>query len=328
VQLHQVRYFITLSKLLNFTRAAEMCNVTQPALTKALKKLEDEFGGALIHRERQLTQLTDLGRIILPMLERTFNAAEAARLQAKEFRSKAIAPLRIGLTPSISASLLVEPLSRLSRQIPGLRIDLIEERHDKLAEAMLAGDIHVALAGQIANLPTRIDHWHLFEERYVAIVGRDHRLASWEAVPASVVRDATWIGLNSCEVIGQFMTIFFSDGGAPNVLHHGCHESHLQHMVAAGLGVLFAPEHAPCLPTVVARPIEGDPVKRWVELLAVAGRQYSPALDAFIKTIRLLDWNQTPAAFPLPLNAAEEAAGDPTHTPSFAMSGKGAPRHC
>jgi DNA-binding transcriptional LysR family regulator len=327
VQLHQVRYFLTLSRVLNFTRAAEMCNVTQPALTKALKKLEDEFGGALIHRERQLTQLTDLGRLILPMLERTFNAAEAARSQAKEFRSKEIAPLRIGLTPSISASLLVEPLARLLRQIPGLRIDLIEERHDKLADAMLAGDIHVALAGRITNLPARIDHWHLFEERYVAIIGRDHRVASWETIPVNAVKDATWIGLNSCEATGQFMQIFFPDGAAPNILHHGCHESHLQHMAAAGLGVLFAPEHTPCLPTVVARPIEGDPVKRWVELLAVAGRQYSPALDAFIKTMRLFDWNQSTTAFPLPLKIPQEAANRSSHALPFASIGDGAGRH-
>ena len=58
-------------------------------------------------------------------------------------------------------------------------------------------------------------------------------------------------------------------------------------MAAAGFGVILAPEHMPCLPSLKTIPIEGDLVCREVRLLAVQGRRYSPALDAFIKTIRL-----------------------------------------
>jgi len=61
-------------------------------------------------------------------------------------------------------------------------------------------------------------------------------------------------------------------------------------MASAGLGAILAPEHAPRLPSLAAIPIEGDPVRREVQLLAVAGRQYSPALDAFIKVARVCDW--------------------------------------
>jgi DNA-binding transcriptional LysR family regulator len=68
MELFQVRYFLALSKTLNFTRAAEACNVTQPALTRAIQRLEEELGGALLYRERSLTQLTELGKVILPHL--------------------------------------------------------------------------------------------------------------------------------------------------------------------------------------------------------------------------------------------------------------------
>src|SRR6201986_2834889 len=114
MELHQIRYFLDLASSLNFTRAAEQWNVTQPALTKALQKLEHELGGDLIHRERRLTQLTDLGKLVLPMLQRTVDAADTARKQARQFRSEAVAPIYIGLPPSISAFLMVEPLSRLT----------------------------------------------------------------------------------------------------------------------------------------------------------------------------------------------------------------------
>ena len=61
MELHRVRYFLALAKTLNFTRASEQCRVTRPALTKGLLKLEQELGGQLIYRERQLTRLIDLG---------------------------------------------------------------------------------------------------------------------------------------------------------------------------------------------------------------------------------------------------------------------------
>ena len=91
MELHQIRYFLALTRSMNFTRAAEQCNVTQPALTKAIQKLEHELGGALVHRERHLTQLTDLGKLVLPMLERSFAAAESVRNSADEFRRRKIA---------------------------------------------------------------------------------------------------------------------------------------------------------------------------------------------------------------------------------------------
>src|SRR6201991_4475724 len=126
LQFHQVRYFLALARTLNFTQAAKQCNVTQPALTKAVQKLEQELGGTLIHRERHLTQLTELGKMILPTLEKILAAAEAVRLQARGYQKKTIAPLKIGLVPSISAALIMELLMELARIIPDLRVDLHE----------------------------------------------------------------------------------------------------------------------------------------------------------------------------------------------------------
>src|SRR4029077_3957866 len=75
MELHQVRYFLAVASTCSFTREAEQYNVTQPALTKGVQKLEQELGGQLIYRERQLTQLTDLGKEVLPMLERPLPSA-------------------------------------------------------------------------------------------------------------------------------------------------------------------------------------------------------------------------------------------------------------
>src|SRR6266699_1397486 len=79
MEMHQVRYFLAVARTLNFTRAAEECNVTQPALTRAIKQLEDELGGELIRREGRNSHLTDLGNKMRPMLQQCFDSAIGAK---------------------------------------------------------------------------------------------------------------------------------------------------------------------------------------------------------------------------------------------------------
>jgi DNA-binding transcriptional LysR family regulator len=290
LQLYQVRYFLALARTLNFTRAAEQCNVTQPALTKAIQKLEQELGGTLIHRERHLTQLTELGKMILPTLEKIFAAAEAVRLQAQGYQKKTIAPLKIGLAPSLSAALIMELLSELTRIIPDLRVDLREADANGLVAMLLDGEINAALVGDAVELPERIDRWTLFEERYVLVLSRKHPMARQTVIPLEDLQEAVFLERVGCDIAGRFKQACFADHPGPKVVHRSAQESHLQQMASAGFGAILAPEHAPRLPSLAAVPIEGDPVRRKVELLAVAGRQYSPALDAFIKVARIRDW--------------------------------------
>ena len=290
LQLYQVRYFLALARTLNFTRAAEQCNVTQPALTKAVQKLEQELGGTLIHRERHLTQLTELGKMILPTLEKIFAAAEAVQLQARGYQKKTIAPLKIGLVPSVSAALIMELLLELARIIPDVRVDLHEADANRLVAMLLDGEINAALAGDAVELPERIDRWMLFEERYVLVLSRKHPMARQTVIPLQDLHEAVFLERVGCDIAGRFKQACFADHPGPKVVHRSAQESHLQQMASAGFGAILAPEHAPRLPSLAAIPIEGDPVRREVELLAVAGRQYSPALDAFIKVARVRDW--------------------------------------
>ena len=274
MELHLVRHFLAVASALNFTRAAEMCNVTQPALTKGVQKLEQELGGQLIYRERQLTHLTDLG-------------TEAVRRRAREFQQKEVAPLTIGLAPSISASLVLEPIAEIRKFVPGLHVELREEPPSRLVELLLEGEVNVALVGDLDDTPERIDDWPLFEERYVA---PSHELAGLPVIGMEALREATILDRFNCDVAPKFHRLCFPDS-LPHYNHRSSRDLHLQHLAAAGFGIVLASEHMPRLPSLKALPIEGDPVWREVRLLAVQGRRYSPALDAFVKVARLRDWS-------------------------------------
>src|SRR5690242_8318889 len=79
VEMHQIRYFLAVCETLNFTRAAEACNVSQPSLTRAIKGLEDELGGPLFRRERNNTHLTGLGEMMRPHLTQVLIETDAAK---------------------------------------------------------------------------------------------------------------------------------------------------------------------------------------------------------------------------------------------------------
>jgi hypothetical protein len=100
-------------------------------------------------------------------------------------------------------------------------------------------------------------------------------------------------------VVPKFNRLCFLDS-PPHHNHRANRNLHLQHLAAAGFGIILAPEHMPRLPSLKALPIEGDPVWQKVRLLAVQGRRYSPAVDAFVKVARLRDWSLHAGSSPKP----------------------------
>jgi len=108
MEMHQIRYFIAVARTLNFTRAAEECNVAQPSLTRAIKNLEAELGGELFRRERASSHLTNLGRVMLPMLTKSYDSAVAAKFQADSFNKGDRASVRIGLSRTADFDLVAD----------------------------------------------------------------------------------------------------------------------------------------------------------------------------------------------------------------------------
>ena len=94
MEMHQIRYFLAVTRTLNFTRAADECNVTQPSLTRAIKQLEAELGGDLFRRERPAAQLTELGQRMHPLLKQCYEAAVGARSLASSFKGGKVGTLQ------------------------------------------------------------------------------------------------------------------------------------------------------------------------------------------------------------------------------------------
>src|SRR5437016_10483647 len=182
MEMHQVRYFLAVARVLNFTRAADECNVSQPSLTRAIKQLEAELGGDLFRRERPAAQLTELGQRMHPLLKQCFEAAAGARSLASSFRSGEIGALRIALTHSIDLSLLIPHLNQIRRQFNRLEFRFLRGTSREVGEFLKKGEAELGIAAEIDEAWDRLDVWRLFTEGFQFVVSEQHPLATRDKV--------------------------------------------------------------------------------------------------------------------------------------------------
>lgn len=298
MEFNQVRYFLTLANTLNFTRAAESCNVTQPALTRAIQKLEEELGGLLFYRERNLTQLTELGQLMRPLLEQTSAAAQAAREQAQAFKRRESAPLRLGLDYSVSASVLTPVLGELAARIKGFELIMRQYSSPEIGRLLLEGSIDAGLVAARDDIPDRLNRWELYEERLVVLCPPTHALSGLDEVPVARLAQERILRreIPDCAVTRVLAPLCAAAGIELQLQHSGSQEDYLHEMVKASLGVALAGERQPVPAGLVARPLAAAEAARPVVLAAVAGRQHGPSVASFLKLMRARDWSAEDSA--------------------------------
>lgn len=305
VEIHEIRYFLAVCRTLNFTRAAERCSVTQPALTRAIQKLEGELGGLLLSRERGNTHLTELGRLMRPHLEEVLARTEAAREQAGRFLRLEGAHLRLGVMCTIGPLRFVGFLNRFRAGHPGVGLTLTEDVPGRLSEALLAGELDVAVMAKADGFDERLRAEPLYPERFVVACPVGHRFARRDAVAVREMDGETYLQRINCEFRDVLRERCEAAGAQIVRSYRSEREDWIQTMVAAGMGVCFLPEFSATHPGVVARPVRDPEVRREVCLVTVAGRRWSPALGSFVQAIRRYRWPE--AAETLPALAPTEA---------------------
>jgi DNA-binding transcriptional LysR family regulator len=284
MELAQVRYFITLCSTLNFTRAAEQCHVTQPAFTRAIQKLEHEFGGALLFRERNLTQLTELGRSVRPHLEAMLDAADAARALANAKQTRSAAPLKIGLGPGIGAASVAGAIKEVTGLLPDTTIHFDESGPATLIEAMLTDMLDCALLPDDCGLPERLNRWPLYSDRAIAVLPPEHDLLEKNTVTGMDVAGETILVGAFCGGFAQRLAQ--TTGGSYRLQRcHGA-TTQLLDLVSAGLGIALLSDRLRFAPPLATRRFTEPDLTRRIMLTVVAGRPLNPAAASFVKLCR------------------------------------------
>jgi DNA-binding transcriptional LysR family regulator len=291
MEMHQVRYFLAVARVLNFTRAAEECHVAQPSLTRAIKQLEGELGGELFRRERNLTHLSDLGHRMLPFMQQCYESAISAKTLATSIRTGDVVPLSIALARAVNIALLVPFLIELVRVFPGTELRFLRGTSAEVADHLKKGEVDVAMAGSLGESWDRLDAWPLFTEPYRLAVGKDHRLASRSAVPPKDLNNERILTRTYCEQLEEVTSFLKSHECDSPARHQVVSEHDLLTLLESDLGVGIAPLSATKSDKVKIIPIEGLDLTRTVHVYGVAGRQRSAAATTLIKMLRAANWS-------------------------------------
>jgi DNA-binding transcriptional LysR family regulator len=289
MEMHQVRYFLAVSRTRNFTRAAEECNVTQPALTRAVKHLEAELGGELFRRERSLTQLTELGRRMLPSLSQCLESALMAKALAKAFKNGEHAPLNVALSRTLPIEILTPHITALTRAFPGIEAKFHRGPAHQILDMLKQGEVELAVAGALGEEWDRLDSWQLFIERFLLAASSANPLAQKDAVELADLAGERVISRLHCQQTAEFLALLRSHGIDKTASHEVSSMNDVIDLVRAGLGIAVLPVTAVC-DTVQSIAVEGLDLARPVYLHAVVGRQRSPAACGLIKLLRASDW--------------------------------------
>ena len=187
VELRQLRYFVAVAEDGNISQAAKRIFLTQPALSRQIKALEEEIGQCLLERQAHSIRLTPTGEALLlearKLLQHADEVLERVRVAGREVR------LRVGYAPSLAAGILSMAVANFTQKHPGARVELFDLSTEEMLSGLESDKLDVALSvGQ--QRQTRGLSWNpLMRAPWQLVVNRDHPLARLSQVtPAEVAR--------------------------------------------------------------------------------------------------------------------------------------------
>jgi DNA-binding transcriptional LysR family regulator len=292
MEMQQVRYFLALAGTLNFTRAAEQSNVSQPALTRAIKALEDELGGELIRREGKLSHLTELGQRMLPLLQQCYEGAASAKALAKQVAAGEATSLPIGVSRTVNVEILMGCLTELYSALPALQLKIRRGTAAQILDMLKAGEVEVAVAGPMAERWDRLDAWPLFTEGFQLAIARTHALAARNdnLVDGEMIRNERFLVQVGSELAEQQLARLHAVGVPVANAHEVETDRDMTALVEANLGIAVVPASAPRSANLRRLSLPSFDLERTLYAYAVAGRRRAPEVTTLLNLLRGTDW--------------------------------------
>ena len=284
MELHQARYFLAVCEARNFTRAAKRCNVSQPALTSAIKKLEKELDGPLFYRDRSGAKLTTLGERLYPRFQRLVRESQSIAELAGEHSRLQSVPVRVGVLTTIGPTRIARFLEAFSRAAPAVEVEFHVETHDRLRARVEEAELEVA----ITNVTKPAD-WmvikELYSEPYVVVLPPGHRLERHGAVPLAELAGERYIDRTACELREMVNQVCDQRGVELYACYRTEREGWIECLVRAGIGFAFLPQYSVISTDTCIRHLADPTISRHISLMRCVDHPMSPAARLFWDTL-------------------------------------------
>ena len=290
MELRHLRHFIAVAETGSFTKAAQRANVSQPALSASVAKLESEYQVKLLDRRRTRVVPTPAGRLLLDRGNAILQASYAVRAQ---LRARHMGnPVRVGVLRTFAS----QPVSRLiaifGRMYPEVQTTLSDGTMDELMTSLADDQIDVAI-GRLDNPDPRFDSNILFKEPFIMAVPNDHRFAHESSVRLTDLEGESFIARTGCEVYAQATKLLKDLGVNVTFAYKTDHDQRALSLVAAGIGVAIIPEQFEAK-GVTKVPISDHDFTRTIGIYYDSGNMHA-AVENFLMLASTHNWRSRQA---------------------------------
>jgi LysR family hydrogen peroxide-inducible transcriptional activator len=290
--LNELKFIVTLAKSRNFRKAAELCYVSQPALSLAVKKLEDELGVLLFERSRNDVTMTAVGELVVEQANRVIDESKRIKEIAKQGNNQLAGPLKLGVIYSVGPYLLPEIIPILRKTAPEMPLIVEENLTSNLETQLRNGVIDVAIIALPFEL-SGVTTMPLYEEAFVVVVPITHEWASRQEVDASELADEKVLLLNSGHCFSNQVVQACPSLSRNGEVLQGNSLDTVRNMVASNLGITVLPASATISryqnPLVKAIPFIKPAPKRQIALAWRKSYGRVQAVEEIAKAIRALE---------------------------------------
>jgi len=295
--LNELRYIVAVARERHFGRAAEACFVSQPTLSVAVKKLEDELGVSLFERGTGEVTVTTVGQQIVEQAQRVLEEADGIKHLARHGKNPLAGVLRLGAIYTIGPYLLPRLIPWLSEQAPEMPLMIKENFTSVLSERLKRGDLDVIVISLPFNEPGVLTR-PIYDESFIVLLPGNHPWSGQASVGVDQLagEDVLLLGPGHCfrdQVLEVCPNCIKSTAGG-NSLQRGLEGSSLETircMVASGVGITVLPcsaaaEDRFAEPLVRSLPFAGKAPRRRVALAWRKSFSRLEAVDVLARAIR------------------------------------------
>lgn len=300
--LTELKYIVALAREKHFGRAADACFVSQPTLSVAIKKLEEELNVSLFERGSNEVSLTPVGERVVVQAQRVLEEASAIKAIAQQGMDPLAGPLRVGVIYTIGPYLLPGLVSSMIEKVPTMPLVLQENFTVRLLELLKQGEIDVAVLALPINESGFVIQ-PLYDEPFIVALPKSHRWAQEKTIKSDDLRGENMLllGAGHCfrdQVLGvcpELSRFSQSSEGIQRTFEGSSLET-IRHMVASGVGITVLPSSSVPNPVPAESllnyiPLADDDTRRTVALVWRKSFGRREALDALKECIMACDLN-------------------------------------
>lgn len=242
MELQQLEYFRVVARTQHVTQAAEELGITQPALSRAMARLERDLGVAVFDHRGRSVKLNRYGQAFVRHIERALGAIEEGRRELSDLADRDAGVIAFGFAHALGTRVVPDLIAGFRVQHPRARFQLLQNASHIILDELEAGDVDLALVSPVPPAGDRIESLELASEELYLVVPHDHRLAKRASVRLAELRDETFVCLREGYGLRTLTDHFCAQAGfTPKIAFEGEEIATLRGLVTVGLGIAIIP---------------------------------------------------------------------------------------